>query len=132
MASMLLCLIFSALENDFDATLLDLLLHLKHEFDVALLDRLLHLKRDFDARLLDLVLDLKMTLMLLCSVAGTQVIDGKWKSLKTWLPPTNFPKDPKTKGSKTYFVDSVFAWGWRVSLGAQNAQKFLKNLEAIW
>ena len=60
---MLRCLILSCTwSHALDATLLDLLLHLKHALDATLLDLLLHLKHALDATLLDLLVHLKHAL----------------------------------------------------------------------
>ena len=71
--------------------------------------------------------------VLLSCVAGTQVLDRSWQSLKTFLPPKLSAK-LKVDGDSALnpaVKQQLFMWNWRASLGLCTPIQFLDALESL-
>ena len=71
--------------------------------------------------------------VLLSCVAGTQVLDRSWQSLKTFLPPKLSAK-LKVDGDSALnpaVKQQLFMWKWRASLGPCTPKQFLDALESL-
>ena len=67
------------------------------------------------------------------NVAGTQVIDRSWKSLKNFLPQHMCLKFKEKGHSKMHpsVPEYIYMWTWRQSLGTTSPKKFLAALEYL-
>ena len=67
------------------------------------------------------------------SLAGTQMLDRSWRSLKDWMPQGFHPSEKKNGHTcqSWMLAHLVYQWAWRQSIGSCSPAEFLELLHEL-